>query len=349
MDRDEALKLLSGGGEGIRAWNDHRRGGGEIPSLTEAKFTGANLTGANLAGADLTGANLTGANLAWAKLIGANFAGADLVFVGADLAGANLTEANLAGANLAGADLTWANLTWANLTEANLARAMCGFTTFGNLDLSQTRGLDEVVHQNPSTVGVDTLFRSQGKIPETFLRGCGVPDALIEYLPSLIGSMAPIQFYSCFISHSSKDAEFAARLHSRMTQEKLRVWYAPEDMKGGHKIIDQIDQAIRVHDKLLLVLSKASMGSDWVTHEVVRAIEREKAEKRQILFPIGLVGLKAIREWTAFDADLGRDLAKVVREYHIPDFSKWKEHDAFEGSFARLLDDLKSQDVPRPA
>lgn len=36
------------------------------------------------------------------------------------------------------------------------------------------------------------------------------------------------------------------------------VWYAPEEMKGGRKLHDQIDDALRVHDKLLLVLSEAS-------------------------------------------------------------------------------------------
>src|SRR5262249_53721303 len=158
---------------------------------------------------------------------------------------------------------------------------------FANVDLSEVRGLDLVEHQGPSTVGTDSLFLSKGKIPEAFLRGCGVPDVLIEYLPSLLGSMQPIQFYSCFISHSSRDQEFATRLHSRMVQEKLRAWYAPEDMRGGHRLLDQIDEAIRVHDKFLLVLSEASMASEWVRYEVTRAIARANQEKRQVLFPIG--------------------------------------------------------------
>jgi len=29
-------------------------------------------------------------------------------------------------------------------------------------------------------------------------------------------------------------------------------------------------------------------------------------------------------------------LAEEVRKYHIPDFSNWKNHDAFERAFARL-------------
>ncbi len=261
----------------------------------------------------------------------------------ADLSKADLTGAHLTGADLRGAHLTGADLRGTDLSKADLSGATCEGTIFADVDLSQVEGLDSIRHGGPSPVSTSTLIRSRGNIPEAFLRGCGLPDTWIGYLPALIGSMEPIQFYSCFISHSSKDADFATRLHSRMVQEKLRVWYAPEDMRGGRKIVDQIDQAIRVHDKLLLVLSKSSMGSDWVKHEVIRAVEREKAEGHQVLFPISVVGHKAIKGWTAFDPELGRDLAKVVREYHIPDFSKWKDHDAFEVAFSRLLEDLKAE------
>jgi hypothetical protein len=129
-----------------------------------------------------------------------------------------------------------------------------------------------------------------------------------------------------------------------MVQAKLRVWYAPVAMRGGRKNVDQIDEAIQVHDKLLLVLSKASMSSDWVRYEITRAVEREKLEKRQVLFPVRLVSRKAILAWSAFDPDSGKDLAKVVREYHIPDFSTWKNHDSFEEAFDGLLRDLKTEE-----
>ena len=55
----------------------------------------------------------------------------------------------------------------------------------------------------------------------------------ITDLPSLIGTMQPIQYQSCFISYSSQDDEFARRRHEKMRGEKLRVWFAPEDMQGG--------------------------------------------------------------------------------------------------------------------
>ncbi len=250
---------------------------------------------------------------------------------------ANLTLANLNGANLSGA----------NLSGADLSGVRIAATTFGNNDLSKVNGLDTVRHSGPSTIGIDTLYRSGGKIPDVFLHSCGVPDTLIEYLPSLFGAQQAIQFYSCFISYSSKDAGFAKRLHARMRAEHLRVWFAPEDIKGGEKIKEQIDRAIQLHDRLLIVLSENSLNSEWVKTEIRRARNVELKEQRRKLFPIRLVSYAALRDWECFDADDGEDLAVEVREYFTPDFSAWKDHDAFERAFAKLLRDLRAAEMTK--
>jgi hypothetical protein len=59
---------------------------------------------------------------------------------------------------------------------------------FADNDLSTVKGLDEVHHLEPSTVGIDTLYKSRGRIPEAFLRGCGVPDEFIAHIPALVGA-----------------------------------------------------------------------------------------------------------------------------------------------------------------
>jgi TIR domain len=182
-----------------------------------------------------------------------------------------------------------------------------------------------------------------GRLPLSFLRGCGLPDALIDYLPSLLNE--PIQLYSVFISYSHKDEAFAQRLHDALQGKGVRCWYAPEDIQGGQKIHEQIDEAIRVYDKLLLVLSKHSMNSEWVKTELANARRREVRENKQLLFPIRLVDFETIKNWTCFDADTGKDSAREIREYFIPDFSNWKDHDSFEIAFTRLLRDLKADDV----
>jgi len=366
MDRDEALRLLMGGKPGVQEWNQRRESGEEIPdlsgadldhaNLSDANLSHANLGGANLNGVDLSDANLSGANLDYAILGGAKlrraylgtaaFGGADLS--GADLSGADMRRADLIDADLSGAKLLAANLLAANLSKANLlaadfGEALCERTNFSNVDLSKTSGLDSVKHEGPSTIGIDTLLLSHGKIPEAFLHECGMPQRWIDYLPSLMEMLEPIHFYSCFISYSTKNQDFAERLHSKMRDKGLRVWFSPEDIQGGKKLHEQIDEAIRVYDKLLLVLSHESMDSEWVKTEIRRARRAELKENRRKLFPIRLVDFTTIRDWECFDSDSGKDLGVEIREYFIPDFSDWKNHDAFEAAFARLLKDLKAE------
>lgn len=111
---------------------------------------------------------------------------------------------------------------------------------------------------------------------------------------------------------------------------------------GGDKLYDQIDRAIQVHDRLLLVLSESSMQSKWVEAEIRRARNVELKEGRRKLFPIRLVSYEALQAWTCIDSTTGEDLAEEVRSYFIPDFSNWKNHDDLEQAFARLLADLKA-------
>ena len=59
--------------------------------------------------------------------------------------------------------------------------------------------------------------------------------------------------------------------------------------------------------------------------------------------PDKLVDMETLRDWECFDADSGKDLATELREYFIPDFSHWKEHDPFGAAFARLLKDLRAE------
>ena len=218
-------------------------------------------------------------------------------------------------------------------------------TIFAYVDLSEALSLETVTHSNPSHISIDTLYESKGKIPEAFLRGAGVPDIFIQYLPSLVNAQYAIQFYSCFISYSHKDEAFAKLLYERLQQEHVRVWRAAEDMKAGEKIHEQIDKAILSYDKLLIVLSEESMKSEWVMTEIRKARNAEIREKRRKLFPIRLVDFETIKAWSCFDSDNGKDLAVEVREYLIPDFSNWKNHDSFEQGFAKLLADLKANDA----
>jgi hypothetical protein len=258
-----------------------------------------------------------------------------LVLSGANLSGANLSDADLSDASLSNAILKDVNFTRADLSKVRLFE-----TVFSNTNLTAVRGLETCYYFGPCTLDHRTLAKS-GPLPLAFLRGCGLPEALIEYLPSILGE--PFQFYSCFISYSSADEDFCRRLHGRLQDAGLRVWFAPHDIQGGRKTHEQIDQAIRVYDKLLLVLSPHSMQSPWVEFEIRRARKREVTEQRRLFFSVRLVDFEAIKAWECFDADTAKDLATEIREYYIPDFTAWKDHDEFEATVTQLLCDLKSE------
>jgi hypothetical protein len=76
--------------------------------------------------------------------------------------------------------------------------------------------------------------------------------------------------------------------------------------------------------------------------EIRRARKIERIEKRRKLFPIRLVDFDVVQRWECFDGDSGTDLAIELREYYIPDFSNWKDHDSFEAEFGKLLRDLRA-------
>ena len=151
--------------------------------------------------------DLNGADLSSINLIAANLSSAYLG--GASLMAANLSSANLSGADLSSASLIGANLMMANLNGADMTGALLLGTVFGNVDLTSVIGLETCIHHGPSIIDHRTLERSKS-LPLPFLRGVGVPDSLIEYLPSLLNPA--VQRYSCFISYSTKDQEFAERL-----------------------------------------------------------------------------------------------------------------------------------------
>lgn len=146
--------------------------------------------------------------------------------------------------------------------------------------------------------------------------------------------------HSCFLSYSSQDEVFAKRLHEKLGNSGLKVWFDQTNIKGGKKTFVQIDNAIQESDKLLLVLSESSMASQWVQSEIRWAREAEEKHGEQKLFPIRLVDFDRIKQWKCFDSDSGRDLAVEVREYHIPDFSSWKKKKTFDEACSNLVSDL---------
>jgi uncharacterized protein YjbI with pentapeptide repeats len=239
MANEEHLAILK---QGVGVWNKWRKDNPNArPDLKETSLVNADLSGADLHSADFSNSYLCGTDFHFSNLIEARFFRANLKE--ADLHGANLYKAclseaylaktNMRESNLSGADLSNAAMYYVDLRESILARTDLRRTNvksleFISVDLAEVIGLETLQHYGPSMIDIGTIYRSNGKIPDEFLIGAGVPDDMISYIHSIAGA---IRFYSCFISYSSKDKEFAERLYADLQAKAVRCWYAPHDVQ----------------------------------------------------------------------------------------------------------------------
>ena len=309
--------------------------------LTESQMKSAVLKGAILEGADLSSSDLTGANLDEirinnVKLTGANLTetymrNSELNF--ADFCNSKLNRADLSGSELFNVSFVGADLRQAKLNRAKLINAkLTGAKLFGIQPYELRLDGTECLYAYLDPEGTQRTPKERNFYPGEF------DDFFKDYF---FQPEASTMFPTCFISYSHTNKAFAKKLWSDLQESGISCGYAPEDMKGGRKVHEQIGDAIGRQDKLLLVLSEDSMNSDWIAYEIKKARKREKAEGRQILFPVRLVDWEAVKRWELFHADTVTDLAEEVRQYFIPDFSDWDNPEEYQKAFDRLLADLK--------
>ncbi len=335
---------------GSAAWNAWRRANPNIkPDLTSAALVGCQLGNLRLANADLSLATLSKANLrgadCWrtdltlAELSGSNLSRS--YFGRACLHSANLSGTDLSTTRFIGTDLSCANLSNTkifhahfidtDLTGTDFSNAWIKETAFSNVDLSQAKGLDSVKMIGPSSLGIDSIYRSSGQIPTGFLRGCGVPEEFIHTIPMLKYGSA--QHFSCFLSHSRMDRVFCDKVFGDLQANGIRCWYFPEDIATGGMSWTLKNDVSRSYDKLLVICSKHSLRNDAVVGEIERALESENRDGRTILHCI------------TRDDFLGNEWSHPgksrLMETLSADFRNWESRESYARSLGKLLKALK--------
>ncbi len=119
---------------------------------------------------------------------------------------------------------------------------------------------------------------------------------------------------------------------SRFDEKRIRYWRDAHDLKAG-RLEKQIERAIRHNPIVLLLLSEASVESDWVEWEVSKARELEKKEKRDVLCHVALDDAWKTCSWPG-------PLRRQIEDYLILDFFEGQDHAARERQFRKLLDGL---------
>ena len=275
--------------------------------LREANVTNALLNGANMRGADLRGTDLTGADLDRAVLSDANLSGANLTNANlqrTSLIGTNLSGANLTGANFSGADLVRSNLSdavlsetdlfqtriWGcNLTGANLAGAALGYTMFQDCDLRGTVGLEQVRHDAPSTIGVDTVYRSGGHLPAAFLAGAGVPGSIASLQETIFAGALPTP--ECYIACRDDDEEFARKLSEDLGDLGVKAWLFSQHARGNALVSrlsssdqEEIERWLRNYDSLIVVASSRALDNEVILKDITAARDKQQAADRWLLY-----------------------------------------------------------------
>ena len=340
--------------------------------LYRASLTEASLVNASLEAASFEGAIMENANLDKASLSGTFFNAAimdhasieeafieEASFVGASMKGVSLRRSNLFRANFARTELSNAFLDLSTLFEASFdytilkdtsfEDALLDNTKFNYVDLSNALGLDHCHHLGPSSIDKYTQSQS-GKLPVSFMRGCGFSDWEIEVsalyqsnltqteIRSILSKVYDLRinrspaFGPLFISYNHKDSDFVNTLESYLNSKGIPFW---RDIRHGTagRLERQVDRAMRLNPTVLLILSKNSVESDWVEHEAESARELEKELHRDILCPVALDN-----SWK--DCKWDTRLRRQIEKYNILDFSQWQDPEMLNRQFSRLLDGL---------
>jgi len=89
-----------------------------------------------------------------------------------------------------------------------------------------------------------------------------------------------------FISYSHRDSEFVDRLAFQLVQNKVSIWIDRWEINVGDSLLTKVQEAITGASTLLVVLSRASVGSAWVQREINSGLLRELEERRVIVLPV---------------------------------------------------------------
>lgn len=127
-----------------------------------------------------------------------------------------------------------------------------------------------------------------------------------------------------FISHSSKDKQFAKWLSIDLANAGHRPWLDEWEIRAGDSIPTQIGVGIEDCDFVLLLLSKTSTSSHWVEREWQAKYWKEVEENKVMVIPV------------------------LVEDCKIPTLLQTKKYADFRQNYTDGLETLLASLLPKP-
>lgn len=142
-----------------------------------------------------------------------------------------------------------------------------------------------------------------------------------------------------FISHSSQDKRFVRTLKRCLHENDIETWVDEDQLELGDKLIEKLEDALVSSSHLVIVLSKASVESDWVRLELKKAIINQRTGLTNKIIPIKLKKCEIPEELTdLLYGDLTEEVV-LVEDDHLKFISN-----GFEPFFLKLVKALRNSE-----
>jgi hypothetical protein len=211
-------------------------------------------------------------------------------------------------------------------------------TIVTDCDLSHAKGLREVRHNAPSSIGLDTMiksFRGAGNLLtqdlESFFLDAGVPRDFLRALPRLASE---IRYSTAFVCYGAPDKVIAEKLAGDLRARGVSCWLYPMDFTVGERTWEEIARVRREAEKMIVLCSMKALVRDGVLKEIEEQID-ENPDK---IMPVSLD-----ESWKedGFHVTRGeRNLKPFLLERNFADFSKESD---YKESLNGLLKGLERQ------
>lgn len=120
----------------------------------------------------------------------------------------------------------------------------------------------------------------------TIIYICEIKNALNRLRYKLGAIIQSINMSKIFLSHTSIDKSFVRKLSADLRRYGHTVWIDEAEINIGDSLIGKIREGLDSVDYVAVVLSKASINSQWVQKEIEIACNREIDEKKIIVLPL---------------------------------------------------------------